>query len=178
MLYFLYFCIYFVCLFYFQSSRATFVTVGAWSINWDGSSTFSEALLTPVRAAVRSQARSSDILRTDCFSSTQNLYTIWTIFRASSLYIIQQEFWSSFKVLKATNYAIIKNHTYFVKKATLISWKLKKNVSSTGLERLISDSLVTKKLWLLKALSHNDVYHQRMPTYEKLSKYVGVRWIR
>ena len=27
----------------------------------------------------------------------------------------------------------------------------------------------------VKALSHYDVWHQRMPTYEKFSQYVGVR---
>ena len=30
----------------------------------------------------------------------------------------------------------------------------------------------------LKALSHYVVQHQRMPTYEKFSKYVGIRWVR
>ena len=41
---FLVFLFYFVCLFYFQSSRR-FVTVGAWSINGDGSLTFLDRIL-------------------------------------------------------------------------------------------------------------------------------------
>ena len=43
------------------------------------------ALLTPVRAAVRPQARSNGIFRPNCFSSTKNVYIFSTIFRASSL---------------------------------------------------------------------------------------------
>ena len=42
---FLAFLFYFFCLFYFQSSRVTFVTVGAWTINGDGSSTFLDRIL-------------------------------------------------------------------------------------------------------------------------------------
>ena len=35
--------------------------------------------------------------------------------------------------------------------------------------------MVTRVTGHLKALSHYDVWHQRMPTYEKFSQYVGVR---
>ena len=38
------------------------------------------ALLTPVRAAVRPQARCNDIFRPYCFSYTKNVYTFSTIF--------------------------------------------------------------------------------------------------
>ena len=151
MLYFLYFC----SIFFFQSSSVTFVTVGAWSINGDDSSTFLDiilwavTLLTPVRAAVLSQSRSSNILRPDCFSSTHNLYTFSTIFRTSSLYfhimgilmIFQSLEWN----IQCNN---LKSHLFREKSHAYFVQMKKKCLPPTGLERLISDSLVTKKLWL------------------------------